>query len=73
MCEHRRRDYFRVIISDGRTQYAERCLDCGANPNPGRPWVSLALVARAVARPDDLPVLEDMRRPPGEQQGDLFS
>lgn len=61
MCSHPRRQFYRVVIADGRTQVTERCLDCGANPRAAA-WVPRSEVPVPI---DRLPLLsEGPRRPP---------
>lgn len=66
-CRHLRKQLFRVIIGDGRTQVCERCLDCHENPRQ-QAWVPRG---EAKCPVDELPLLKDMR--PKEAQPSLFA
>ncbi len=74
-CSHLRKALYRVIIRDGRTQIAERCLDCGMNPRGPGIWVPRAEVRQPI---EDLPLLADRREDDradhsGPQQQSLFA
>lgn len=69
---HRRKQLYRAIAGDGRTQIRETSLDCGANPRGPGIWVGRAELTVPL---EDLPLLADHRKSPpraGERQRTLF-
>lgn len=73
-CPHRRKQLGRVVCRDGRTLYAEKCLDCGENPRGPGVWVSHAeAIARSGGPPNGLPLFADYRhREAASGQRSLF-